>query len=592
MADIDKFNYGGTTYNLLAKTLTSARTIDGVSFDGSAAIAHYGTASVDSSGVATVSCTGFDLVDGAVITVRFTSNACTSDAKLQLKVNGKAGKQVKTHQNSAGTMPANASVFNDDCVRSFVYDSSDGGYFWVMGDIHTNSGGVTSITNGAGIAPIGGSPTDPIISVNLKTSTKATYDCNSVTNTQSRQYAVTPDKSGYLAVNVPWENSTYTASNGLSLDGTTFKHANTAITAQTTQKVYSVKIDSYGHITSATAVTIPAAANYAIWPAVRNVESTGYADAYSNITDSGINVFAGDNVEMTTVSTWNTIYINAASGFPLSSVSTGTSKYLREDGTWATPAGGSGTVTSVAISAGSNITVSGSPITSTGTITVSASDEKVMQMTNTSNTAYPIALAQTGNSTTWTTGVLFRNYSLTFNPSTKVLTTNGAINGFKISSTTTGTSKYLREDGSFATPAAKLNFDTNSYKTDTGNATAAGNTAHLCSSFTLTASQIPCLFFAGCLWSSTTANTQRYGRRRLWLASSSGGGAINRALYIAMGPPNHNAVGTYTPANGNIGGFLSEAGTYYLYTEFVGSTSSNATTSMYYAWQYQYMTLG
>ncbi|NOG69827.1 hypothetical protein [Roseicella sp. DB1501] len=48
--------------------------------------------------------------------------------------------------------------------------------------------------------------------------------------------------------------------------------------------------------------------------------------------------------------------------------------YLRGDGTWATPAGGgggSGTVTSVAVSGGSTgLTVSGSPVTSSGTITL------------------------------------------------------------------------------------------------------------------------------------------------------------------------------------------------------------------------------
>jgi len=43
----------------------------------------------------------------------------------------------------------------------------------------------------------------------MKSTTKATYDSNAVTNTQGRQYAVTPDKSGYLSVNVPWENTTY-----------------------------------------------------------------------------------------------------------------------------------------------------------------------------------------------------------------------------------------------------------------------------------------------------------------------------------------------------------------------------------------------
>ena len=45
----------------------------------------------------------------------------------------------------------------------------------------------------------------------LKSTTKATYDSNTITNTQYRQYAVVQDKSGYLSVNVPWDNTTYSA---------------------------------------------------------------------------------------------------------------------------------------------------------------------------------------------------------------------------------------------------------------------------------------------------------------------------------------------------------------------------------------------
>ena len=154
-----------------------------------------------------------------------------------------------------------------------------------------------------------------------------------------------------------------TAGSGLSKSGTTLNHSN-SITSRTTASVCSIKFDSQGHITAATAVTIPTP-TYATWPAVRNVESVSYADAFSNITDSGINVLAGDNVEMTTVSTWNTVYINAASGFPLSSVSTGTTKYLREDGTWAVPStSGGGTYT-----AGTGLSLSGTTFNHSNSIT-------------------------------------------------------------------------------------------------------------------------------------------------------------------------------------------------------------------------------
>jgi hypothetical protein len=49
----------------------------------------------------------------------------------------------------------------------------------------------------------------------------------------------------------------------------------------------------------------------------------------------------------------------------------GTTTFLRADGTWASPPGGGGTVTSVSLSAPTGFNVSGSPVTSTGTLALS-----------------------------------------------------------------------------------------------------------------------------------------------------------------------------------------------------------------------------
>lgn len=83
-----------------------------------------------------------------------------------------------------------------------------------------NVGTVTSVATGAGLTggTITGSGT---VKAKLKSETAHTADSATPTNTASRQYAVGVDKSGYLSVNVPWENTTYTASSTTpSMDGT------------------------------------------------------------------------------------------------------------------------------------------------------------------------------------------------------------------------------------------------------------------------------------------------------------------------------------------------------------------------------------
>lgn len=94
----------------------------------------------------------------------------------------------------------------------------------------TSTGTVTSVATGAGLT---GGPvtTSGTIKANLKSETAATYDSDTPSNTQSRQYAVTPDKSGYLSVNVPWTDTTYTAAtanplmDGTAAIGTSAKYA-------------------------------------------------------------------------------------------------------------------------------------------------------------------------------------------------------------------------------------------------------------------------------------------------------------------------------------------------------------------------------
>lgn len=74
-----------------------------------------------------------------------------------------------------------------------------------------NTGTVTSVATGVGLT--GGSITGSgTIKAKLKSETASTLDSASMGSTSGRQYAVGVDKSGYLSVNVPWTDTTYTLS--------------------------------------------------------------------------------------------------------------------------------------------------------------------------------------------------------------------------------------------------------------------------------------------------------------------------------------------------------------------------------------------
>ncbi len=92
---------GNATKAQNADTLANARAIDGVSFNGSAAITHYGVCSTASGTTAkTVALTGFTLVTGARITVKFTTANTVSSPTLS--VNGTPAKAMKCKDRTTG----------------------------------------------------------------------------------------------------------------------------------------------------------------------------------------------------------------------------------------------------------------------------------------------------------------------------------------------------------------------------------------------------------------------------------------------------------------------------------------------------------
>ena len=113
-----------------ATTLKTARTIDGVSFNGSAAITHYGTCSTAADTAAkTVALTGFSLVTGAIIFVKFTVTNTAASPTLNVNSTGAKAIMYRGSAISTGYLAANR-------VYAFVYDGTDWEF---IGDVNTNT---------------------------------------------------------------------------------------------------------------------------------------------------------------------------------------------------------------------------------------------------------------------------------------------------------------------------------------------------------------------------------------------------------------------------------------------------------------------
>lgn len=113
-----------------ATTLATTRTIDGINFNGSTNIVHYGTCSTAAATAAkTVSVSGFVLEVGATATVKFSYTNSASNPTLN--VNSTGAKSI--YYNGAAIT---SSYLVANRVYTFVYDGTN---YLVVGDIDTNS---------------------------------------------------------------------------------------------------------------------------------------------------------------------------------------------------------------------------------------------------------------------------------------------------------------------------------------------------------------------------------------------------------------------------------------------------------------------
>ena len=133
---------------LKAVQLTTSRSIDGVNFNGTSGITHYGTCGTGADVAAkVVACTGFTLVTGSRIIIKFTVTNTAAVANLTLNVNGTGAKSIlyrNANLPSTGTLTANR-------IYEFVYD---GTAYQLIGDLDTNTN--TTYGAGTGISLSGG----------------------------------------------------------------------------------------------------------------------------------------------------------------------------------------------------------------------------------------------------------------------------------------------------------------------------------------------------------------------------------------------------------------------------------------------------
>lgn len=114
-----------------ASTLYTARTVDGISFNGSANVTHYGTCSVAPDTVAkTVTVTGFVLETGARVTVKFSYSNTAQNPTLNV-YNGSAytgAKAIKYRGTSSVSDSSNYYRWQAGDIIDFIYDGTN----WVM----------------------------------------------------------------------------------------------------------------------------------------------------------------------------------------------------------------------------------------------------------------------------------------------------------------------------------------------------------------------------------------------------------------------------------------------------------------------------
>lgn len=418
---------------------------------------------------------------------------------------------------TTGTYSAQSAKVGD----TFISDGSS----WILipsGD--EPSGTVTSVATGAGLT--GGTITSSgTVKANLVSETKLTNAASAATETAGRVYPVAIDKNSKLAVNIPWtdNNTTYTfasGTNGFTVTPSGGSAQTVTVTPSITNNVTGSGTN--GKLTKwngANTITDGPTLSSAIstqttstkflredgtWSAPsyiantdRYVNSASFADNTTNSTSNPVKMTltrAGSDTTSVTASIPKVSSSSAGvvpKGAAVSTQSQST-KFLREDGSWAAPSYTTNTDTSVTSSANhyTPSTASGSDKTASASgATAAWSIDVVKGVTlNTDGKGHVTGISVTSgkipanpNTDRYVNSASFADVtsSSSSSPLKMTLTRAGSdsstvtANLPKVSSSSAGvapkgaavssqsqTTKFLREDGTWAAPTYTINTDT------------------------------------------------------------------------------------------------------------------------------------
>lgn len=150
-----------------ANSLTTARAIDGVNFNGSTAIIHYGTCTTAADvRVKSVSCASYTLVTGSRIIVKFTKTNIIDSPTLNVNSSGEKVIKYRGANITTGVLAA-------DRVYEFIYDGS---YYQLVGDLSQDptikQDAITGVTtNRFGTCSTAGSTATKTVSITSGTPT-------------------------------------------------------------------------------------------------------------------------------------------------------------------------------------------------------------------------------------------------------------------------------------------------------------------------------------------------------------------------------------------------------------------------------------